>query len=242
MPKAGANEDLLYGYGPYPPFGADAQAQAQFARCLSYTFATSVTPHSPVRLEATGSKGGVAGIDAGGKPVDTLPGAIVDYQGSKLESLQLPAGKGTLKVTGTGTGHATLVLGDGRQTRVFNFGVRKGQKGTIAFGNSAAKTMRWAGRTLRAAPGVGLSIRGVPSLLRAGHPQTMRLRVVDQFGDAAGGVALRAFGSPLPKALGATVGASSHVVLPILPKRRGVIHLRVSGLGYTTKTVSLRVR
>jgi hypothetical protein len=85
--QPGANEDLLYGFGPYPPFGADPQTQAQFAHCLSYTFSTSVTPHSPVRLEATGSKGGVAGIDAKGKAVDTLPGAIVNYRGSKLESL-----------------------------------------------------------------------------------------------------------------------------------------------------------
>jgi hypothetical protein len=154
----------------------------------------------------------------------------------------LPPGKGTLKVTGTGTGHATLVLGNGLQTRVFDFGVRKGQKGTIAFGNSAATMMRWGGRTLRAAPGLGLSIRGIPSSLRAGRSQTMRLRVVDQFGDAASGVALRAFGPPLPRALRATVGAAAQVALPILPRQKGVIHLRISGAGYTTKTVSLRVR
>lgn len=244
---ASGYEDLLYGYGPVPPFAANAAVQAQFSRCVGTSLGTSVVPHSPVAIQALGPGGHAAGIDGHGKAIDTIPDAIVNYRGSKLTSLQLPRGTFRLRVTGTGTGSATIVItvpaAGGVQTRVFRFGVRRGEVGTIALGPAtAAATMRWGGRTVRASKGVRLTARGLPSVMRHGRVTQLRLKVVDQFGKPAAGVSLRVSGRPLAHRVTAVSSRSGALVVPIDAVRRGSLRVRLSGLGFATLTRPLAIR
>jgi len=244
---ATGNEDLLYGYGPVPPFAAGGALQAQFSRCTGVRFGTTVLPHSPVRLLATGPGGKTAGIDARGHAVATIPGAIVDHRGSKLAALHLPPGNFNLTVTGTGAGRATIVVSApthrSAQTRVFGFAVRRGERGTIPLTSGAAGgTMRWGGATLHAASGVGLTAHGLPAKLVHGRLAHLKITVTDQFGKRAPGISLAVSGSPVAHGLTAHSGASGVITLPIAPSRAGTLRVRLAGPGFATVTRALRVR
>jgi hypothetical protein len=236
------NEGLEYGFGPYPPFGAGPAAQAAFNKCVAYTFATSVTPHSPISVVVHGHHGTAVGVPVKGAPVDTLPGATLTYHGRRTLSILAPPGGYSVQVTGIGSGPATLVLDEGGRgtiaSRVFTFRVARGRHGTIAPG---ARTMRFGHRVIHATAGLPLRVRGLPSRLRRGHRTSLRLRVKDQFGTAAGGVTVAVSGPGIGH-LTATTAAGGTVSVTVDPRRRGVVKLVLSGPGYARTVQRIRVR
>lgn len=239
------NEDLLYGYGPYPQLGAGPVVEAAFNKCIGYTFATSITPHSPVVVTAV-SGGRKAGLNARGRAVDTLPGAIVNHHGSTLVSLELPRGSYKLDVTGTGSGPATLVISvpgpSGPSFRVFSFRSRRGATGTISVSSStASRSMVFGGHRVLATNGLRIKLHGLPKHI-AVKPVTLTLTLTDQFGHPVSGVTVTAGGSPLAAPVTDALHQASTLVLPLAPTKKGTVHIAVSGLGYAPESFVVRVR
>jgi hypothetical protein len=239
------NESLLYGYGPYPPFAGTISAQSSFNKCVAYTFATSVTPHSPVRVLIRDAHGDTSGLGAQGQVSDDVPGALVSYKGKTLHEITMPSGKYTIQVTGSGSGPATLVFAAGSSgatnTRVFHFQARKGAKGMIAVnGSQISSTMRFAGHTVKASDGLTLSVHGLPSRLHKGKASHLSLSLKEQLGHAAGPVSVRASG--VAGGVSATSTDAGKMRLTLRPRRRGSITLVFSGTGFQTLRRTLKVR
>ncbi len=113
-------DDLLYEYGPYPPFGADQQTANTFDHCVAPGFqGAGVAVHSPLSVTVHDAHGDAAGVSSKGKPSDTFPGAVVRYSGKLVHSIFVPNGPYTMSIVGTGRGPATLVVASGRKTEVF---------------------------------------------------------------------------------------------------------------------------
>ncbi len=239
------NEDLLYGYGPYPQLGAGPTVEAAFNKCIGYTFATTVTPHSPVVVTAvSGSR--KAGLSAKGRAIDTLPGAVVNHHGSKLVSLELPKGSYKLQVTGTGSGPATLVISvpgpSGPSFRVFSFRSRRGATGTISVSSRAASgSMVFAGHRVTASDGLKIKVHGLPKRLGT-KPASLALTLADQFGHPVSGVTVTASGTPLAAPVTTALHQASKLALTLSPTKKGTIHIALSGLGYAPESFALKVR
>jgi hypothetical protein len=250
------NESLLYEYGPYPPFGAEGGVRSTFASCVGAAAGggagglsaggTTVTAHSPVSLLATGAHGLRAGIGPRGGPVDTIPGAIVHHHGREVSELELPAGSYRIAVTGTGRGHATLVIDargrHGIESEVFAFDVRRHERGSLTLrrGRVPAR-MRLGRHRLHGARGVALLVHGVPKAIPHGVRSTLTLSVTDQFGKPATGVRVRVSGIAGASGLTTISGAGGRLSLSVEPRTRGRLSLRLSGPGYRTRTVRVKV-
>lgn len=239
------NESLLYGYGPYPPFAAPIGVQSAFNQCVAYTFATSVTPHSPVRVLLRDGHGNTAGLDGKGIASDTVPGALVGYEGHTLHSISAPSGTYEIEVTGSGNGPATLVFdaasAGATSSRVFHFQARKGAKGTLSVnGSQIASTMHFAGHIVRATDGLTLTVHGLPKRLHKGKAAHLTVSLREQLGHAAGPVTVHASGAA--GALIATSTDSGVLRLTLRPHRRGKIVLVFSGPGYQRLRRVLAVR
>jgi hypothetical protein len=236
------NEGLEYGFGPYPPFGAGPAAQAAFNKCVAYTFATSVTPHSPISVVMHGHHGTAVGVPVKGAAIDAMPGAVLTYHGRRTLSILAPPGGYSVQVTGIGSGPATLVLNQGRRgtiaSRVFTFHVVRGRHGTIAPG---ARTMRFGGHRIHATAGLPLRVSGLPKRLHRGRRASLKLRVRDQFGAAAGGLTVAVAGPGIGH-LTASTAANGKVSLSVDPRKRGVVKLTLSGPGYARTVRRVKVR
>ncbi len=240
------NESLLYGYGPYPPFAGTAQQAAALNHCVGGSFnLTSIVPHSPISVTVTGG-GGTVGVNTHGAPVDSLRGAVLRYRNGKARSILMPSGRYQLRIVGTGSGPATLVLTSqtraGSVTRVFSFAVRRGVRGTIAVGGAGlGNVMRLGNRLIRAQDGLGVAIHGLPHRLARRRTKTIAMRLVDQFGQAAAGVTVSIRGAGLRR-LEATTDTRGRLRLSVRPTRRGTVVLAIGGTGYQRANVRLAVR
>ncbi len=238
-------EALLYGYGPYPPAGGGVAQQSSFNSCVSRTFATSITPHSPVTVTATAQHGTSTGLSPSGKASVGIPGSIVSHSGRVLREITLPEGSYSLRVTGTGSGPATLVLavhGASRlQTRVFHFRARRGAAGTIALrGASIGSTMRFGSRTIHADTGLALKVSGLPRLLHRRRIARLRISLRARLGGAAGGASVRVSG--VAGRHSASTDGSGRLSLTLRPGGRGRIVITFAGPGYQTLTRTITVR
>ena len=245
LEKPQAHDDLLYGYGPYPPFGGSVAAQASFKQCVSPSFQTRITPHSPVTVQLRDAQGKESGLAPTGLADDAIPGSLVSHSGRTLRLISVPGGSYTVTVTGTGDGPATLVFtvptATGVSTRVFHFQSRRGAKGRLSLSAAGAgATLHFAGRTIRGTPGLALSVRGLPSSLKKGRTAHLSLALREQLGHGAGPVAVRVSG--VAGGLSATSTAAGRLRLTLHPKRRGAIRLVFSGPGFASLTRTLRVR
>jgi hypothetical protein len=240
------NQDLLYEYGPYPPFGADPAVQATFSQCVAPVFGTSVSVHSPLSVVVSGGHEQAAGVTAGGRPEDTLPGAIVSYQGRHLSSILLAPGGYGLQVTGTGSGPAHLVIttvgATGASTSVFGFTSHRGGRGTLSISGSHVRAaLRFGGHTIKRQSGVGLVVAGLPAKLRRGHRDTLTLTLRDQFGAPAAGITLQLQGRPLGHAVSAVSDVRGDLSLSLEPAKSGTLTARFTGAGYRLLTRQLKV-
>ncbi len=229
-------EELLYGLGPYPPYGADAQVGQGFKNCITGPAATTITIHSPLSLLVSGPGGTVAGIAKSGVPVDTIPGAIVRYKGRRVVSVRLPVGSYRAALTGTGKGPATVVVSTGNASGVYSLRVRDGQTGAFKIAGRSTGTLRFGGHTSRPAAGLTLRISGLPRRLRHGRPGTLTLRVRDPFGQAAVGAIVHG-----PHHATAIVDRRGNAKLPYGRLGRGRITISVTGTGLKTARVTLRI-
>jgi Carboxypeptidase regulatory-like domain len=236
------NEDLLYGFGPYPPFTGSAAEQSSFNHCVGYTFGTRITPHSPVTVLVSDAKGEQAGITKAGVPTAAVPGSLLGYAGHALRSLSLPTGSYKVAVHGTGNGPATLVFTVGAvSSEVFHFDAHRGATGELTVTSShVASSMRFAGHTLHGTPGLKLSVHGLPHKLRAGSKAVhLKLSLKELFGHGAGSVAVKVSG--VAGKLSAMSNGRGSVALALHPRRKGTITLVFSGAGYQTLRRTLHV-
>jgi hypothetical protein len=260
-------EDLLFGYGPYPPFAGSAQETAAFATCTGYTATpgassssspslaggagageegTTLTAHSPIDLIVRAANGTEAGVSATGQLRDTIPGARVSRSGSHVHSVYVPNGSYTVQVLGTGSGAAHLVVtthsAAATSTRVFAFKARRGRSGSLSLSPSGAPaSMSFAGHSVRGANGLRLGVRGLPRSLRRGSAVRLSLRVLDQFASPASGVAVRV-SMPGGGSVSAVSDRRGRVALTLSPRRAGKATFVLSGAGYSTLRRSLAVR
>lgn len=239
---ARAGEDLAWLGAPYPPPSTDVDARLAFNRCApgAAPAVNWVQTHSPVRLLITDAKGHRLGYDASGKAVKGLSGYVVPGKGSRPTTYVVPSEPLTVAITGTGRGRATIVAGGASGTvRAFTVSTRRGAHGTLRLaGAGAARSLRFAGRTVRASNGIGIRLRGLPRRLRAGRATTLRLRLTDQFGRPLPGalVSVRARGT----AVSGLADTRGRVVLAFTPRRRGAVRVRASAPGHVTLTRTLR--
>jgi hypothetical protein len=261
-------EDLLFGYGPYPPFAGSAQETAAFATCTGYTATpgpspsssspssasgadsgeegTTLTVHSPINLIVRAANGTEAGVTATGQLRDTIPGASISRSGSHVHSVYVPNGSYTVQVLGTGSGAAHLVVttrsASATGTRVFAFKARRGRSGSLSLSPSgAAARMSFAGRSVHGASGLKLSVRGLPRSLRRGSAVRLSLRVLDQFASPASGVEVRVT-VPGGEKASAVSDSRGRVALTLTPRRAGRATVVLSGAGYSTRRLLLAVR
>jgi hypothetical protein len=242
-PKAG--DELLYGYGPYPPFGGPPATQAIFQQCVSPSFQTTITPHSPVTVEVRDAAGQETGLGAGGAAQDAIPGSLVSHAGAALKLVSVPAGAYTVTVRGTGAGPATLVFSvpsaSGTSTRVFHFQARRGASGRLQVSaTGAGSTLRIGGRTVRATAGLALTVHGLPAALSKGRTSHLAISLREQLGHGAGPVSVRVSG--VAGSLSASSTDSGRLHLTLRPARRGTIRLSFSGPGFASLTRTIRVR
>ena len=258
-------EDLLFGYGPYPPFAGSAQETAAFATCTGYTATpgassspspspsatsseeegTTLTVHSPINLIVRAANGTEAGVTATGQLRDTIPDARISRSGSHVHSVYVPNGSYSVQVLGTGNGAAHLVVtvrsAATTSTRVFAFKARRGHSGSLSLSPSGTPArMSFAGRSVRGVNGLKLSVRGLPRSLRRGSVR-LSLRVLDQFAAAASGVTVHVT-VPGGKQASAVSDSRGRVTLTLAPRRAGKATVVLSGAGYKTLRLSLAVR
>lgn len=228
------NEDLAYfGYPEPPPLGAPGRRD--FDGCLDLGLGAFVAEvHSPLRLSFEGS-GGTLGLTPGGAVLD-VPGGFVSAPRGGVARYGVPAGAATtLRLTGTGSGRATVVLSGprGGAPSVFSLNVARGETGALRLGGSAPPaTLRFDGRTVRASHGIGLRLRA-PGSVRRGKAFTVTVK--DQFGRRAAGVAVS--GGGVVRATDARGRAQMRA-----PNRRGRLRLTAAAAGFRAVSASLRVR
>jgi len=245
IPRAG--ERLGWFGGPYPPSSANAGARRAFDRCApgAAPANTVFAVHSPLRLLIRDAKGRKLGYDAKGKLVGTLGGWV--SRGGKgaagTTTYVVPAGSYSVGLTGTGRGRATIVASTpgatGDRVAVFALTSRTGASGTLKVGaRGAATTLTFAGRRVRAAPGVGLRVAGVPRRVSAGRRVVLKLRVSDQFGARVGGALVAVRGAGIEA--GALSDARGGVRLTFVAPRSGRLTVAASAPGHvaTRRTVT----
>lgn len=251
-PQAGfaqpqGHEDLLYEYGPYPPFGGDSSVHASFDHCVGPVFGTSITVHSPVSVIASDGHGHSAGVTPQGRPRDDLPGAIVQYHGKHLTSVLIPTGTYHLQLTGTGNGPAHLVITSlgvgGAATSVFAFTAHRGRRGTLSLqGARAPRSFKFGGHSVSRRPGVGLVVTGLPSSLRHDRIGRLRLAIRDQFGAPVAGILATLQGPPVPHAPTAVSDTRGRMLVSVRPTATGTLTVRFTGAGYLPLTRQIKVR
>ena len=229
-------ENLLYGDGPYPPYGADQSVQQGFRDCVTGPAATTITIHSPLSLLVSGPGGTAAGVTRTGAPVDTIPGAIVRYAGRRVLSVQLPVGSYRAALTGTGSGPATVAVSTGNSSGVYTLRVRGGQTGALSISGRSTGVLRFGGHTIRPAAGLALRVTGLPRSLAHGRPGVLVVRVRDPFGQPAAGAILRG-----PNRSTSVVNGRGLARLPFGKLRRGRITVTIAGAGLRTYRGSIRV-
>jgi Carboxypeptidase regulatory-like domain len=237
------NAPLLYGYGPYPPFAASAAIQSAFNQCVAYTFATSVTPHSPVTVLLRDQHGDATGVSSAGASAG-IPGSLVRYAGHALRSISAPSGSYRIAVVGTGNGPATLVFtsasASGSSSRVFHFQSRRGAKGQLIInGSQIASTLRFAGHTVDATNGLALEVHGLPKRLRKGKATKLSLSISEQLGHRAADVTVHTSGAAGSRSASANNSGALHLTLR--PSKRGRVTLVFSGPGLQTLRRTLPV-
>jgi hypothetical protein len=242
---ASGAESLLYGYGPYPPLGAEPAVQSLFDRCVARSFETSITPHSPVTVTVSGAHGQSSGLNSKGIASAGIPGSIVSHDGKVLRGIALPEGNYALHVTGTGSGPATLVLSadgpGGMTTKVFSFHSHRGAHGTIAIhGGRVGGSMRFGSRTVRAGAGLGLRVRGLPRHLRKGKATQLKLSLRTQLGAPAAGVTV-IVGGAAGRHVASTDG-KGRLTLTLRSAHRGRVTVAFGGAGYAHLVRRLTVR
>ena len=245
LEKPQAGDELLYGYGPYPPFGAPIATQSTFKQCVGPAFQTTITPHSPVTVLVRDAKGEETGLASSGVAHDAIPGSQVRHSGKTLRGISIPSGSYTVRVTGTGNGPATLVFAvptaGGTSTRVFHFRSRRGARGRLAVSAAGvSSTLRIGGRSVRGAAGLALSLRGLPSSVRKGKISHLSISIREQLGHPAGAVTVHVSGVAGRFSASSTFSGKLHLALH--PTRRGAIKLTFSGPGFKGASRTLRVR
>ncbi len=222
-------EKLLYFGFPYPPAVTSAPSQVAFyGPCLAPDPSLEVVQtHSPIRLSFRGAGGVTFGLGPGGARTGDGSG-LIEHSGD-LTTYVVPAGRYAVTVAAIGSGPATIVvLGPGtRAQRVqsLSVSVRRGQTGHLDLtGQGTAGPLAIAGRRVRAAGGLPLTVAGVPSRLRAGRRTTARL-VITSLGAAVPGAVVVAGGH--------TAVADQHGVarLSLRPGTRGPVTLTVTSPG-----------
>jgi hypothetical protein len=238
-------ENLIYGYGPYPPLTSELAQQELFNRCVTRQFSTSITPHSPVTVTVTDASGKASGLTPAGVATAEVPGSIVSSSGKVLRGITMPEGSYKLKVTGTGSGPATLVIdsagGSAVSSRVFHFRSARGKSGTISITTGRiSSSMRFGGHVVHASSGLTLKVGGLPRKLARHKHSSLELRVREQLGHAAAGVTVTATGVAGKHIT--TAGPNGVLSLRLTPARRGKVKLTFSGPGYArlTRTISVR--
>ncbi len=229
------NEDLAYfGYPEPPPLGTSGRRD--FDACLDLDLGGFVAEvHSPLRLTFAAADGRELGLAPGG-PVLEIPGGFVSAPRGGVARYGVPAGGvSSLRLLGTGSGRATVVLSGprGGAPSVFAFPVKAGQSGTVRLGGSAAPSaLTFAGKRVQAVRGVGLQLKAPR---KVGKGKRFAIVVKDQFGRAAAGVTVSAGG-----ALRAT-DARGRARLKA-PRRGRAITLVASGGSFRKATVRVRLK
>lgn len=239
------SDELLYGYGPYPPFGGPIATQTTFKQCVSPAFQMTITPHSPVTVEVRDAAGQETGLTPTGAPTAAIPGSLLSHAGRTLRLVSIPAGSYTVTVTGTGNGPATLVFNvptsSGTSTRVFHFQARRGAKGSLSLrASGAGSTLRIGGRSVRGTAGLTLILSGLPGTLKKGRAAHLSIAIREQLGRGAGPVAVRVSGAAGSFSSSST--DAGRLRLTLHPKRRGSIRLTFSGPGFQPLRRTLKVR
>lgn len=237
------NDALLYGTGPYPPFGADAQTQSTFTSCVDRNFSpgTSITVHSPISVVLTDAHGARGGVPAKGKPIDKLAGSLVSYKGRHVRVIEAPAGSYRLNITGIGKGKATLVIRSGSTTEAFTFTVKRRQRGSLQISpGRVPAVLRFGGKKIHGIRGVPMFVTGLPKKLRRGRTTDLRLRVRDQFARPVPIVflTLRQRNKVLGFAMSHRNGTIS---LSARPMNKGPVTATLVAPGFQTLTRTLRV-
>ena len=229
------NEDLAYFGYPEPP-SLGTSARRDFDGCLELGLGDFVAEvHSPLRLTfaATGGRG--LGLAPGG-PVLDIPGGFVSAPRSGVARYGVPAGAASsLRLLGTGSGRATVVLSGprGGAPSVFSFGVKAGQSGALRLGGSAVPgALTFAGKRVRGARGVGLALKAPR---RVGRGKRFGVVVKDQFGKPAGGVTVTAGGAV--RATDARGRASLKA-----PRRGAAVTVVASGGGFRRASARVKLR
>lgn len=228
------NEDLAYfGYPEPPPLGA--AGRRDFDACLGLGLGGFVAEvHSPLRLTFAAAGGDELGLAPGG-PVLGIPGGFVAAARGGVARYGVPAGAASsLRVQGTGSGRATVVLSGPRGApAVFSFAVKAGQSGTMRLGGSAApQSFAFAGKRVRAARGVGLSLKA-PRAVGAG--KRFAVVVKDQFGRAVAGATVSGGGAQR------TTDARGRAALTA-PRRGRSLTVVASGGGFRRASARVKLR
>ncbi|HEU4703721.1 MAG TPA: hypothetical protein VFS37_14665 [Conexibacter sp.] len=229
------NEDLAYfGYPEPPPLGS--AGRRDFDACLGLGLGGFVAEvHSPLRLTFTADGGSELGLAPGG-PVLDIPGGFVSAPRGGVARYGVPAGAAaSLRLLGSGSGRATVVLSGprGGAPSVFSFAVKAGESGTIRLGGGAPPSaLTFAGKRVRAVRGVGLRVKA-PRAVRRGKRFTVVVR--DQFGRAAAGVTVSGGG-----ALRATDGRGRAQLRA--PRRGRSLSVVASGAGFRKASVRVKLR
>lgn len=228
------NEDLAYfGYPEPPPLGTSARHD--FDGCLELGLGDFIAEvHSPLRLAFAATSGGELGLAPGG-PVLDIPGGFVSAPRGGVARYGVPAGAASsLRLLGTGSGRATVVLtGPHGAPSVFSFGVKAGQSGTLRLGGSAVPgAMTFAGKRVHGAHGVGLAVKAPR---RVGRGKAFGVVVKDQFGRAVSGVTVSAGG-----AVRAT-DVRGRATLRA-PRRGTAVKVVAAAAGFRAASTSVRLR
>jgi len=229
------NEDLAYfGYPEPPPLGTSGRRD--FDACLDLGLGGFVAEvHSPLRLTFAAADGTELGLAPGG-PVLDIPGGFVSAPRGGVARYGVPArGVRSLRLLGTGSGRATVVLSGprGGAPSVFAFDVKAGQSGTVRLGGSTApQSLTFAGKRVHAVRGVGLRLKA-PRKVAAG--KRFAVVVKDQFGRAAAGVSVSGGGAQR------TTDARGRATLKA-PRRGRSVTLVVSGGGFRRASVRVKLK
>jgi hypothetical protein len=229
------NEDLAYfGYPEPPPLGTSGRRD--FDACLDLGLGAFVAEvHSPLRLTFATNGGDELGLAPGG-PVLDVPGGFVSAPRGGVARYGVPAGgMRSLRLLGTGSGRATVVLSGprGGAPSVFAFVVKAGQSGTARLSGSATpQSLTFAGKRVRASRGVGLQLKA-PRKVAAG--KRFAVVVKDQFGRAAAGVTVSGGGGLR------STDARGRAVLKA-PRRGRSVTVVASGGGFRSTSIRVKLR